>query len=994
MKRKKICAAITLVAFILTMMPMMAFAASASNSSISVDDGSAKADGKDTLTFIVDLDENLNTKQVEGSADAYQAVAKENVARKTVLTQTYYSNDGTVTYQTNSDYDASTEYYNKIAGTPAQYEKENSPQISAEKYLTETVYEVDQKAGNQTIKVTKTLNADSVFTKEDSKNYVTIAVDNSVNAGSNFVDNDYYTVSDKTYTKANSFTDSTTYYTITDKDDPKTYQKLTKEYYNVDGSTTYTIGEKYNSGTEYYNRTQEAVADSYEKVEAGSVATKEVLTKEYYNNDGTTSYNVGSDYNDGTAYYEKVKATETKATQYLYIWAERNGTYSDADTLSLSKDSGYSSYLALDYSQISKGETKVYVKSNMAGTVALKAYIITSDSKPSFPEVYNGSSDFLKVGLIGNGATGKFNAASSEITVSGTVTPYNGGKAQASKDFAKDTTYNGNLNANNGVDYYYVSLKFQKGGSKLVGENVTFSVDKNGATINKESDKTSATGAVNFKVSASKGGTYTVTVDCGTYSESFKVVFGSADITKVQVVSATEEVIAVNQKEEVAVELVAYDANSNAIKADNTVAASLNNKFNVEVTKAPADSSMQDEVLSDPFKYNGDYSSNVYLSFEPDAVGSYTLKIYNNVTGVAAYANLTAKEFGKITSATISYDSASYTLGSTTEAPTVKVVDEKGVTKTASKGSVKFSYSGVGVASFNSSNGKITFKDKSDYVGNKITVSVVVNNKVSASTTVTIGNEASYLEFKEANGAVGEEVKVTGYAYDVDGKLSAIGGSGGDYTVRVQNALVTSKPEGSNATIDASNFENNNFLTTGSATATVTCNKEGTVVGNVVLEITNNTTNKTTYLAGVVKVNFGKASDNSNGYSQNVTMIIGSNTFVYDGGVYTTDVAPFISNGRTMMAIRALAESTGAKVEYNDATETVTITGKDLNATMTIGSNILTVNGETTVMDVAATIVDGRTVIPVRYAAEILGYDFELTNDSKGNIVAVTMYQK
>ena len=95
MKRKKICAAITLVAFILTMMPMMAFAASASNSSISVDDGSAKADGKDTLTFIVDLDENLNTKQVEGSADAYQAVAKENVARKTVLAADYYSNDGT-----------------------------------------------------------------------------------------------------------------------------------------------------------------------------------------------------------------------------------------------------------------------------------------------------------------------------------------------------------------------------------------------------------------------------------------------------------------------------------------------------------------------------------------------------------------------------------------------------------------------------------------------------------------------------------------------------------------------------------------------------------------------------------------------------------------------------------------------------------------------------------------------------------------------------------
>ena len=123
-------------------------------------------------------------------------------------------------------------------------------------------------------------------------------------------------------------------------------------------------------------------------------------------------------------------------------------------------------------------------------------------------------------------------------------------------------------------------------------------------------------------------------------------------------------------------------------------------------------------------------------------------------------------------------------------------------------------------------------------------------------------------------------------------------------------------------------------------------------------------------------------------------MILGSNTFVYDGGVCTTDVAPFISNGRTMIAIRALAESTGADVEYNDATQTVTITGDGIEATMIIGSNILTVNGETTVMDASASIVDGRTVIPVRYAAEILGYDFELTYDDNGNIVAVTMYQE
>ena len=485
-----------------------------------------------------------------------------------------------------------------------------------------------------------------------------------------------------------------------------------------------------------------------------------------------------------------------------------------------------------------------------------------------------------------------------------------------------------------------------------------------------------------------------MTVECGTYSESFKVTFGATDINKVKVQSYVKDTIAVDSNEEVAAEVVAYDSNGNSLKASAELASRINDRYAIEVTKAPRDSSLDGEKLDDAFKYNPNESSYVYFSFTPDAVGDYTLKIYNTTTGSADYVYLTAKEFGTIKSATISYESSSYNLGSTTDVPTVKVVDANGVTKNAT--ATRFSYSGIGVARFNSSNGVITFRDKDDYVGNKITVSVVVNNKVSASTTLTIGNEAAYLKFNETNGAVGEEVTVTGYSVDVDGNLSAIGTNNSKYDVKVQSAIITSKPEGANATIDASGFEDsaNNFMSKGTGTVVVTSNKEGTVVGNVVLEITNTETKKTFYLAGVVTVNFGKATPNDNGYNKNITMIIGAKTFVYDGGAYTTDVAPYITNGRTMVAIRALAESTGAKVDYNNATRTVTITGKDLTATMIIGSNVMTVNGETKVMDVAASIKDGRTVIPVRYAAELLGYDFELTNDSNGNVIAVTMYQK
>ena len=974
MKKRKICAVITLIAFVLTMMPLMAFAASGSGSSISVDDSSAKADGKDTLKYIVDLDEDLNgntvTKYVEVKDVKTNTVFKEG---------TYYTKDGD-NYAIAKEYKDGETYY---VAEPSY--TEITPKLSQDSYLDKT-YLTSKDEGVTFYKAPdKYVDGDVYFNMAVKADADKVTADNVA---------DYYTLdNDGIYRKATAYDKDTTYYAIDKtKVTPGKYQIINEDCYkDVNGVKTEvkaSANEKYDSSVKYYQKTGD-----YTQVNTADI-TKKVLAQDYYNERGEKAYLTGADYVSGTKYCEPKVADNKAPTQYLFIWAERSGSYSDADLLSLTENGAGESYLALDCNQIKKGETTVYVKSNTAGSVTLKAYLVNGSTKPTFAEVYNGSSDFIKTALVNGGTNGKFNATSSEITVSGTVTAYPQGKAGTSKAFAKDASYDMGLNSNNGVDYYYVSLKLKKGNSKLVGEKVTFSVDKNGATLNKDEATTSATGAVNFKVSATKADTYTVTVECGTYSESFKVTFGATDINKVKVQSYVKDTIAVDSNEEVAAEVVAYDSNGNSLKASAELASKINERYAIEVTKAPRDSSLDGEKLDDAFKYNPNESSYVYFSFTPDAVGDYTLKIYNTTTGSADYVYLTAKEFGTIKSATISYESSSYNLGSTTDVPTVKVVDANGVTKNAT--ATRFSYSGIGVARFNSSNGVITFRDKDDYVGNKITVSVVVNNKVSASTTLTIGNEAAYLKFNETNGAVGEEVTVTGYSVDVDGNLSAIGTNNSKYDVKVQSAIITSKPEGANATIDASGFEDsaNNFMSKGTGTVVVTSNKEGTVVGNVVLEITNTETKKTFYLAGVVTVNFGKATPNDNGYNKNITMIIGAKTFVYDGGAYTTDVAPYITNGRTMVAIRALAESTGAKVDYNNATRTVTITGKDLTATMIIGSNVMTVNGETKVMDVAASIKDGRTVIPVRYAAELLGYDFELTNDSNGNVIAVTMYQK
>ena len=372
MRRRKIWAFVTLVAFALTMMPMAAFAASASNSSIAVDDSSAKANGEDTLTYIVDLDDDLNTTQSTG--DSYTEV--DDVSTEEVLTQAYYNSDGTTTYNIGDVYDEAVTYYNKVEGQPAKYEAV-SP--ATETYLTEAAKYIS--AGSIGGDIITVIEQSSGEEFAEDKTYVQITL--VTVEEENFSNADYYTENTGSYTKATVFDGGASYFTI-EAATPITEKKLTADYYTQNDGvyTEVESGTAYVEGTTYYKQTQAATEDSYS---IATPATKAVLAETYYNSDGSASYTSGSDYDAGTKYYQKETVTTTKAAQYLFIWAERNGSYSDADYLALNDEDGtYSSYLALDYTDISKGESTVYVKSNTAGTITLKAYIITSDYLPSF----------------------------------------------------------------------------------------------------------------------------------------------------------------------------------------------------------------------------------------------------------------------------------------------------------------------------------------------------------------------------------------------------------------------------------------------------------------------------------------------------------------------------------------------------------------------------------------------------------------------------------
>lgn len=85
------------------------------------------------------------------------------------------------------------------------------------------------------------------------------------------------------------------------------------------------------------------------------------------------------------------------------------------------------------------------------------------------------------------------------------------------------------------------------------------------------------------------------------------------------------------------------------------------------------------------------------------------------------------------------------------------------------------------------------------------------------------------------------------------------------------------------------------------------------------------------------------------------------------------DVPPDVRDGRTMVPIRAVAEALGADVEWVQDTQQIVMTRAGVTVTMTLNSTTATIDGEAVEMDVAPYATEGRTLIPARYVAEFFG---------------------
>ncbi|MCH5211060.1 MAG: carbohydrate-binding domain-containing protein [Oscillospiraceae bacterium] len=109
---------------------------------------------------------------------------------------------------------------------------------------------------------------------------------------------------------------------------------------------------------------------------------------------------------------------------------------------------------------------------------------------------------------------------------------------------------------------------------------------------------------------------------------------------------------------------------------------------------------------------------------------------------------------------------------------------------------------------------------------------------------------------------------------------------------------------------------------------------------------------------------------------------------IYDGEKISFDVSPEIIGERTMVPMRAIFEAFGAKVKWDGEARTITAKRKSKTIGMTVDSRDMTKNDKVYTSDVAPVIKDGRTLIPIRALSELLELDVDW--DDKNMVVKIT----
>ena len=370
--------------------------------------------------------------------------------------------------------------------------------------------------------------------------------------------------------------------------------------------------------------------------------------------------------------------------------------------------------------------------------------------------------------------------------------------------------------------------------------------------------------------------------------------------------------------------------------------------------------------------------------------GEYTVRV-SLLSGDYADASFTVAKFGTVQDIVLdmdSYDNSTnrkinitdeVTLGQTVNV-NAKYVDENGLKIAATSADIDLGAYGKAVTDVNYGADKTYFSTKADVAANESLLGTVITVTgysqkykayVEQELTVVDSYNAFTLEFDPTEGAVNEDNNVTVKVVKEDGSLSQVDGELQAYVADQSNEDAVVSVEAGKTVKD------------GKGKLTVYASEPTTV--DIVVAVKDDS-NQGLYAA---TLEYTVGADQILAH-HNVVMTIGSSEYVVDKQLFTMDAAPYVdSNWRTMVPIRALAEAFDATVTYDNDDRTVTIEYNEQTIVMTVDEATYTVNGVEGEMDTEAVIKGDRTYVPIRFAAEAMGFTVTALYDENSSTASV-----
>ena len=716
--------------------------------------------------------------------------------------------------------------------------------------------------------------------------------------------------------------------------------------------------------------------------------------------------NVDEELTTGFVVYDAYHHATSDAFDKVWIWAEEGNELSNFFVLGdgSTKDVNYNAYSVADASE----DTKPVVTFTKAGTYTLHAGVgeylaqamdneLQGTSTITVSDKVTAAAELKDVkATIDNGCTKNITFDSSNI-----------GKLDLTDtDFAYD-----------GIDTITISGKLvDEDGNAVIGKKITATTNKDSVV---ELDNNAATDVtdqygnfdITFVMQGQSNATVTLVDEDNNISYTIQITAAKATAESIDRTLTGGNILAGTDSKYGAAVYQGKTVNfSDAVQFEITdtegeAMTSVVPGYKLEIRDRAKNSTLEEDDLAlvwdsaagtYTLAYTGGYTADGSTYKTDLTEGKYEVRVALTDSEDNATVTFNAVKFGKVQDTVLDIQASDYdqspanpnerwmnvddtiTLGQTVVVD-AKYVDGNGIKVPATGVSYNFiGKSVVDVANWNNAFGTaVDIPANESLIGTTVKV-VAFNtaNKQLVEKTLTVADSYTdkSLKFSSDNGAISKDNKVNVTVVDAN-----------DKTQQVEGYMTAWVADQSNEDAKVS-VEVNNKVDAGKGSLTVYADQETTADIVVVVKA------GTEAYYGTLEYTFGAEDALAN---RTVVMTIDSTEYVVNNKIITGDAAPYIdSNWRTMVPIRALAESFDAEVIWNQDDSTVTINfDGDTTIVMTVGETAYTVDGAEATMDTEPVNAGDRVYVPVRFAAEGLGFNV-LPLYNEAGLTASVVFQK